>query len=203
MGGKLMKSVYSRIWRLSMPYYQSGRKTDVLHILWMMDIALMVCKNEQLDDSLLMPLVILHDVGYSGIEEGNPFNIDIRKAHMAEGAKIARVILESVMYPANKIPIIVQYISIHDNWALGDNAIYKKDIILGVFNDLDFIWMATQEGFKAVTEIRGLDPAGMMDFLVNNEKLEKRPFCSKTLAHLFEEYLNERCKEFQLRIRSR
>ena len=195
---KLMKSVYSRIWSLSKPYYQRGRKTDVAHILWMMDIALFVCEKEKLDDTLLIPLVILHDVGYSKIKKGNPFNIDIRKAHMAEGTKLSEEILKSVAYPDSKIPIIVHYVSIHDNWALGDNAIYKNDIILGVFNDLDFIWMATQEGFSAVAKIHGFEPMEMINFLEKNEKLVKRPFCSKSVALIFKEYLTKRYKELQL-----
>jgi len=85
-----------------------------------------------------MPLVILHDVGYAKVPKDNPFKLDLRKAHMKAGAKIARKILTELNYPKNKVDKIVNYISIHDNWAFGQNDIYTKDKILGTFSDLDY-----------------------------------------------------------------
>lgn len=192
-----MEDIYTRIWNLAKPYYQRSRPMDVAHIVWMMDAGLGVCNCEELDDTLLMPLIILHDVGYSAVSQGNVFNQSIRKAHMVEGARIAQTILEAVGYPVDKIANVVHNISIHDNWAFGDNEIYKGDIILGAFNDLDFAWMATKVGFSAIAKIRGLDHVAMIEFLESNEKLINRPFQSTTVARMFENYLVDRRKEFQ------
>ena len=190
-----MKEIYEKIWKLAKPYYERGRPMDIDHIEWMMQDALLVCEKESVDDTLLLPLVILHDVGYAEVPKGNSFNLNLRKAHMAAGGKIAKKILESVNYSKEKIKTIAHYVSIHDNWALGDNEVYKTDKALGVFNDLDFIWTATPKGFPAVRKIRNLSKKEMIEYLEKDEKPAKRPFATETTKRLYEKYLNDRRKE--------
>lgn len=190
-----MKRIYSKIWDLAKPYYQKGRPMDVDHIEWMMEAASYVCKQEQIDDTILLPLVIVHDVGYAAVPQGNPFNVDMRKAHMQAGAEIAKTILQLLNYPENITSEIVHYVSIHDNWALGDNQIYQQYNILGVFTDLDFAWMATPKGFPAFMKILNKSRAEMIAHLANDEKLIHRPFRTKTVEQLFYKNLAERQSE--------
>ena len=189
-----MKPIYQQIWKLAKPYYKKGRPMDIDHIEWMMKDALLVCKKENLDDTLLLPLVILHDVGYAEVSKDNPYNLDLRKAHMKAGKKIAKEILEKVNYPKDKIKTISYYVSVHDNWALGNNKIYQKDVILGTFTDLDFIWMTTKKGFPAISKILKKNKKEMVQYIENNEKLVERPFATKTVKELFQKYLQQRKK---------
>lgn len=190
-----MKKIYKDIWKLAKPYYKIGRPQDIDHIVWMIQDALKVCKAEKIDETILLPLVILHDVGYSQIPKDNSFKIIIRKSHMQKGAKLAKEILEKLNYSINKTEKISYYVSVHDNWALGDNIIYKKDKILGTFNDLDFIWMTTKKGFDSVRKIMKKKPQEMLEWVENNEKLIKRPFKTKIVKKLWKKYLTERKKE--------
>jgi len=190
-----MKQIYTQIWELARPYYEKGRPMDIDHIEWVMQDAFLVCQKENLDDSLLLPLVILHDVGYAKVPKDNPFKLNLRKTHMEAGAKIARHILEKLNYPKDKIKKIEYYISVHDNWALGDNEIYKNDIILGAFTDLDYMWMATPKGFPALMQILNKNKQEMLEYLEVNEKPKNRPFSTKTTKNLYEKYLVERRKE--------
>ncbi|MBC8495779.1 hypothetical protein H8D36_06505 [archaeon] len=190
-----MKQVYSKMCDLAKPYYEKGRPMDVSHIEWMMPEALLVCQKEDLDDSLLLPLVILHDVGYAEVPKDHPFKLDVRRAHMAAGVKIARRILEQLNYSKEKTEKIEYYISVHDNWAWGDNEIYKQDIILGTFTDLDYAWMATPKGFLALMKILEKNKQEMFEFLKTNDKLVLRPFSTKTVKDLYESYLEDRQKE--------
>ena len=64
-----MNNTYQQICELAKPYYEKGRPMDIDHIEWFMETAQMVCQKEDLDDSLLLPLAILHDVGYSKIKD--------------------------------------------------------------------------------------------------------------------------------------
>jgi HD superfamily phosphodiesterase len=144
---------------------------------------------------LLLPFVILHDVGYSEVPKDNPFKLNLRKAHMEAGAKIARHILEKLNYPKEKIEKIEYYVSVHDNWALGDNEIYKMDKILGVFTDLDYMWMATPKGFSALMKILNKNKRELLEYLETNDKPNLRPFSTKTTKNLYEEYLKDRRKE--------
>ena len=190
-----MKEIYLQLWELAKPYYLQGRPMDIDHVQWMMGDALLVCEQEGLDDSLLLPLLFLHDVGYSECPKTNPFELDLRRLHMKKGAAIAKKLLEKAKYPAEKVEKIVYYVSVHDNWAFGDNEVFK-DKILGVFNDLDYLWMATPKGFEAIRKILKKNKKEMVDYLVNNPKPIERPFSAKTTKILYEKYLAERKLNF-------
>jgi hypothetical protein len=193
-----MKNKYSKIWELAKSYYKKGRPMDMDHIEWMMEDAAFVCKREKLDDSLLLPLVILHDVGYAEVPKDNPFKLSLREAHMKTGARIAKQILEKVDYPREKTEKIAYYVSVHDNWAFGDIDIYKKDMILGIFTDLDFTWMATPKGFPALMKILKKNHNEMIEYLGSRETPAKGlPFSSETTKQLFEKYLADRKKELK------
>jgi len=86
----------------------------------------------------------------------------------------------------------VDLIAIHDVWALNDHEVYKKNKVLGSFNDLDFIWMVTEIGFSHVAEYLKLSLLEMLRFIQSNEKLSNRPFSTKTTEELYNFYFNER-----------
>jgi len=190
-----MKEVYSKIWQLAKPYYEKGRPMDLDHIEWMMKDAILVCEQENIDDSLLLPLVILHDVGYAEVPKDNPLKLNLREAHMNSGAIITKRILDKVAYPKDKAEKIIYYISVHDNWAFGENDIYKKDVILRVFNDLDYMWMATPKGFPALMKILKKNHMQMIEYLENDDKPKLRPFSTATTKNLYVKYLDDRKKE--------
>ena len=190
-----LKSIYAEIWHRARPYYQQGREQDLAHIEWLMEVAAQVSHDERLDDSLLLPLVILHDVGYARVQSENPFQLNSRKAHMKYGAEIGLEILNDLQYAPEKLRQIVYYVSIHDEWAFGNDTPYRADIILGVFNDLDFSWMATKVGFAALQKILGRTPAETFDFVASNEKIEKRPFCTQSTRTLFHKHIFQRKTE--------
>jgi hypothetical protein len=187
-----MKEIYNEIWRLAKPYYEKGRPMDIDHIEWMIRDSSFVCKKEGIDDSLLLPLVILHDVGYAEVSKDNPFKLDLRKAHMKAGASITKRILEELNYSAEKREKIEYYVSVHDNWALGENDLYNNDKVLGTFNDLDYMWMVTPKGFPALMKILGKNEGEMLRYLEENDKPMLRPFSTETTKNLYEGYMGER-----------
>jgi hypothetical protein len=191
-----MEEIYNKIWQIAKPYYEKGRPMDVEHIEWMMQDAEKVCENENIDKTLLMPLVILHDIGYALInhKENDSYKVDLRKAHMQAGAELAKEILNGIHYDPSKIDKITYYISVHDNWALGDDEVFK-DPLLGTFQDLDFMWMISPKGFRAAVGMYKKTPKEIIDYYKNNEKLIKRPLATKTTKELFYKYIEERKKE--------
>jgi hypothetical protein len=184
-----MKTIYKEIWKLAKEYYKKGRKMDIAHVQWMMGDAEKVGEKENIDDSLLIPLVILHDVGYAKVSKENPYNLDLRRAHMKAGAKIAKDILVKVKYPKEKIKKIVYYVSVHDNWALEGYSKYKKDIILGAFNDLDFMWMATPRGFPAMMKLLNKNKQEILNHITKADKI-KVGFYTKTTERLYKDYIS-------------
>lgn len=176
---------------MAKPYYQKGRPFDIDHITILLADARKVCKKEKIDDSLLLPLVILHDIGY-GITGPVYFEKKNKKKHMVAGAKLAKAILREAGYPRDKIKKIVYWISIHDNWIYGDTNIYRKNPILAVFNDLEFIWMATPKGLRLMAKtIFGGNTKKMLKYIVNEEKHSARLFSTKTTEALYQKYIHD------------
>lgn len=194
-----MNKIYLEIWRLAKPYYEKGRPWDVKHVEWMMKQAEKLAVMEGLDKRLLLPIVILHDVGYSAIREKSvSFNNKSQKiAHMAAGAKIAREILEKVGYDKNLTEKIVYFISVHDNWLLGDDTPFKTCKEMAAFNDLDFLWVNSSfDVFRTSAKAMKMTLKQFHAFWSKDEKLVRRPFCCEYTKKMFEETM----KEYEKRI---
>lgn len=101
-----MKEIYLQILELATPYYEKGRIYDLDQIDWMIKQAEMLAEKLNLDQDILMPLIILHDVGYAFVDEKNPHikSQEIKRIHLQEGVKIAKEILEHVNYPPQNYP---------------------------------------------------------------------------------------------------
>lgn len=193
-----MDQKYNRLWQIAKSYYRKGQFYNLDHIDWEIKEALMLCKKENLDDSIFLPLIILHDIGYIKVPRENPFNQKTRIIHMQAGGEITKRILQRIGYPSDKIEKISFYVAIHDFWSLGYYWPYKKDLYLGMFNDLDYISMITPKGFSAMQKILTKNNQEMFDYLKDNEKLISRPFVNKTARALFKDYLLERRQELNL-----
>lgn len=195
-----MDSIYLKIWELAKPYYLQGRLYDVPHIEWMMGEAEKIADKEGFNKRLLLPIVILHDIGYSAVDEKNP-NVKSKETkivHMREGARIAEKILKEVDYDSEITKKIVHYIGVHDNWVLNDDSPFKECKEMALFNDLDFIWPQTSwYAFEMAARSMGMTPEQSYDFWINDEKLVRRPLCSPSTKELFYSLAAERKKDME------
>ncbi|MDD5567398.1 MAG: HD domain-containing protein [Patescibacteria group bacterium] len=185
-----MESIYKKIWQLAIPFYKKGRSYDIIQVRWMMKEGDRIADLEKIDKKLLLPLIILHDVGYSKVKIKDPHikDKDTKRVHMREGAKIAAKILEQVKYDPELAKIIVRYISIHDNWVFGDDWPYKSSREMALFNDLDFLWVTSSfRAFAANGKSMGLTPKNFYKFWESDEKLTRRPFCCSATQKIFDE----------------
>jgi hypothetical protein len=190
-----MKNIYNQILELARPYYEKGRVYDLDQIDWMIRQVNLLAGKLNLDMAILMPLVILHDVGYAFVDERNPHikNQEIKKLHLVEGVKIAKKILEQVSYDPKLSKQIVYFVSVHDNWVFGDDEPYKNSKLLSFFNDLDFLYaQSSYEAFKYHAYSMKMPVKEMYDFWLNDEKLERRPFCCSETKAIFEDSMAQR-----------
>lgn len=191
-----MKVVYQRLLEKALPYYKNSRKGDVEHIKWLVRTVPKFINENDVDFDILMPMIILHDIGYSKVpRDSNPFDLDIRKMHSEQGAAIAERLLKEVHYPENKIIEIKRLIMKHDNWALGDSFVGEP--ILRIFNNFDFMWMASKKGFDIVRAFLDKSPEEFCRqieiFQEKNEK-EGRVWFNKKIEDYYHKLLKEREK---------
>jgi hypothetical protein len=193
-GPLFMNKIYLEIWELAKPYYQHSRSYDIPHIEWMIKKADRIAGLEKLDKKLLLPIVVLHDVGYSIISQNNP-NIkdkETKVIHMKEGANIASKILAEADYNKEIAKRIVYYISVHDNWLLGDDVPFQECREMALFNDLDFLWATTSFNiFKNMADSMNMSPKEFYKFWLKDEKLTRRPFCCDYTRQMWEESIEE------------
>ena len=189
-----MDQVYLTMWELAQPYYKKGRSYDIEQVAWMMKQADRLTDLEGLNKKILLPLVILHDVGYSKVEIKDPNIKDkvTKKIHMREGARIAKEILNKVGYDQALTEKIVYYISVHDNWILDDNSPYQESSEMALFNDLDFLWVTSNiDAFKVNAKSLNMTPEEFYKFWEKDEKITSRPFCCETTKRMFDKSMEK------------
>ena len=192
-----MNDLYTKILDLALPYYEIGRSGDVEHIRWLYEVVLKFLKNTDLDEEIVMPVLLLHDVGYSQVpKDADPFKLDIRTLHSKKGADIAEEILRKLAYPQDKIREVKRLIRKHDNWAFGDS--FSEEPVLQFFNNFDFMWMASPKGFSIVRGFMNKDAQEfyeqIKEFQDINEK-EGRDWYTQEIKEYYEELMRQRKKE--------
>ncbi|MBU0760387.1 MAG: HD domain-containing protein [Nanoarchaeota archaeon] len=195
-----MKKVFSKILELARQYYEKGRIYDLPQIDWMIKKGEAIAKKEKMNRDLLLPVIILHDIGYSKVGEENPNVKDrtIKKEHMKKGATIAKKILKKVDYEPELSKAVVYYVSVHDNWIFGDNKPFTKCKEMALFNDLDFlVGIRNKRMFDLRAKSLKMSPEEMYNDLLKEEKLINRPFCCAETKKMFSSFLKARKKELK------
>lgn len=192
-----MEEVYKEILKRAISFYKKGREGDIEHVKWLFKIIPKYIRSKDVDFDILIPLVILHDVGYSKVPKGaNPFNLEIRKFHSEEGAKIAERILKDLKYQKEKRNEIKRLILKHDNWAFGDS--FSNEPFLRIFNNFDFMWMASEKGFEIVRKFTKKTPK---EFYKKIELFQKenlkcgRKWYNDRIEKLYDEMMKSRKNE--------
>jgi HD superfamily phosphodiesterase len=147
-----MKPIFEEIWRLAKPYLDT-RKNDV-HTEISIRFAYQLMEVEGGDENIVVPAVILHDVGWKkvppefhlkafGPKATSP---ELNRTHEIEGVKIAREILANLKYDTEKIALIAEIINGHDS--------RRKSISLddSIVKDADKLWRYSREGFNIDNE---------------------------------------------------
>jgi len=116
-----IKPIYQKIFEKAKPFLRTRK--NLIHTQITLRYALKLLKSEKGNEEVVIPAIILHDVGWSVVPEHlhltafgpNPTNPKLTRVHQVEGAKIAKAILEKFKYPPEKIKEICQIIQGHDS----------------------------------------------------------------------------------------
>jgi HD superfamily phosphodiesterase len=153
-----MRAIFDEIWRRAKPYLNT-RQNDI-HTEISVRFAEMLLEKEGGDEDVVLPAIILHDVGWIKVpeeEQNKGFGPEIQspsvvKNHELEGVQIAKGILEAVDYNKEKIALILEIIEGHDS---------RKEagsINESIVKDADKLWRFSREGFTIDCDRFNLKP---------------------------------------------
>lgn len=149
---------FSEIYELALPYLDT--RNNKIHMDVSRAFALRLLQEEGGKPEVVLPAIILHDVGWKMVPEElhlkafGPHDYDraINRIHEVEGARIAGEILEKVGYDPALITEIVEIISGHDS---RETALSLNDAIV---KDADKLWRFSKEASKIDPKRFNIDP---------------------------------------------
>lgn len=146
----MLKDIYERIWDLARPYLNT-RKNDI-HTEISTGLAQQLLAQEGGEEDIVIPAIILHDVGWKEVPENIQSKAfgpktsmpEWNRVHEIEGAKIAGDILRKVNYQEDKILEIQEIIKGHDS--------RKESISLNdsVVKDADKLWRYSETAIRGI-----------------------------------------------------
>jgi hypothetical protein len=146
MDVKNLSEEYRKVWTEALPFLKQGRPGDDEHAAVVVDTVMSYRGNLRFDESILIPVAMLHDIGHAAIlSEHFKFITGTERlengklVHMLAGAKIAQDILAKVRYDPEKSKEIVEIVSMHDADQLKGvdiEAAYDTDH-KRIFHDID------------------------------------------------------------------
>jgi HD superfamily phosphodiesterase len=116
-----MKAIYQEIFERAKPFLRTRK--NLVHTRIALRYALKLLRAVKADDEIVVPAILLHDVGWKAVPEPlqltafgpNRSNRRAARLHEVEGAKMARKILEGLHYPPKKVEEICRIIRGHDS----------------------------------------------------------------------------------------
>jgi len=135
------------MWELAKPYLDTRENES--HTEISLKFAQQLLKKEGGDEEIVIPAIILHDVGWKKVPEelhlkafGPKADPELTRIHEVEGAKIAKEILEQLHYDQDKTQKILRIIEAHDTRT---EAISLNDRLV---KDADALYRVTSEAFR-------------------------------------------------------
>lgn len=182
--------VYSNMLSAARPYLAQGRADDYAHTEFLLGICREILEQEGLDESIMIPAIIFHDIGWGLLDESiktNFHSAEARRAHMERGAELARTLLEELGYPKEKTARIAHLVSVHDNQSAGiGGTLHDADEL--ALAGIDFLWRASPVGFKKGMLERGEDASSHAAYV--RVRAQSR-LLSPAIAAVFERLLVE------------
>ena len=142
----VIKPIHQKIFEKAKPFLRTRK--NLIHTQIALRYAMRLLKEEEGDEGIVIPAVLLHDVGWKMIPSNlqltafgpNPSNPQLVRVHEVEGAKIAEAILKEFHYPPKKIKEISRIIRGHDSTK---KPISRNDRIV---KDSDKLWRYSRKG---------------------------------------------------------
>lgn len=167
-GWEITDPFHGEIYRRGEPFLQTRLNTLHTRVAYHFAQALLLAEGGE--ENIVIPAVLLHDLGWSLISEEDQVGAfgpnvrrpDLQRLHESEGAKIAGKLLRELQFQAPEIRQIEQIIDGHDTRSdsLGLNDSLVKDA--------DKLWRYSYEGFLIDYKRFGHTPEENLRWLVGS-----------------------------------
>lgn len=196
---------FQKLWDVSKEYLTRCREIDLPHARISLDFALRLVREEGGEEDIVVPAIILHDIGYSVISEkdlykkttffsvykgdkrGDTYSTQLKEIHMVEGAKLAREILASVKYPINLIDEIVDIVRNHED-LYGKPVDEDKNLNKIIVGDADRLYRVTPFDFPHLIKSHNTTEEEAFRYLI---KMKDAWFVTKTAQCIAEEEIRK------------
>ena len=163
-----LNPIYQEIFERAKPYLRTRK--NLIHTRISLRYAIQLLKIEGGDEEVVIPALLLHDVGWKIVPEELQLtafgptltNPRLRRVHEMEGARIAREILETLHYPPEKVKKICRIIQGHDS---RERSISLSDRIV---KDSDKLWRFSRKGLSIETNRFHMSAAQWLNHLEGN-----------------------------------
>jgi HD superfamily phosphodiesterase len=144
--------IHQKIFERAKPFLRTRK--NLIHTKIALRYALKLLESEKGDERIVVPAIILHDIGWKAVPEHlqltafgpNRSNSRLTKVHELEGAKIARAILKNLHHLPEKVEEICQIVRGHDT---------RKGPISGndrIVKDADKLYRYSRKGITIEVE---------------------------------------------------
>jgi HD superfamily phosphodiesterase len=145
-----MEAIYTKIYQRAKPFLNT--RANEPHARVSYQYALKLLKSEGGDPGIVIPSILLHDIGWKMIPEqdhlkmfGPGLDKKLQRIHERKGARMAAQILKEVGYPEKQARVIVSIIKSHDT------PPRPRSLNGRIVKDADRLWRFSRKGFTTDT----------------------------------------------------
>jgi hypothetical protein len=161
-----METIYDTIHEKAKPYLDT--RQNEIHVSLSYGFARkLLSQYPEADEGIVLPAILLHDVGWKAVPEEKQLNAfgpkakdnESQRLHEVEGARIAGGILQSLGYDEEKIKEIQAVIEGHDS---RQKPLSLNDALV---KDADKLWRLTPTGIEIDHRRFGIDREAYVEWL--------------------------------------
>ncbi len=186
-----MHAKYLEIFEMARPFLDTRENENHTRIAY--ELAVRLLSEEGGDPDVILPAIILHDVGWKCVPEDlqitafGPGQKDsaLNRVHETEGARITRELLEQVDYPAPLIEEIAEIVEGHDSVAK------PRSLNDAIVKDADKLWRYTEHGLDIDVRRFDVEASDHLDDLLD---LVDKWFHTATARRIAREEYNQRIR---------
>ncbi len=173
---------YLNLWELAKRYLERGRYFNIAHARISLDFAIRLMDELGGKGEIIIPAIILHDIGDAMIKDKNlaektinpgniaaeeKFSLALKELHLQESAALALKILKEINYPNSLIDPIVKIVGDHED-SRGLPPSDRSDLNKIIVSDADKLYRFTADAIFVMCKVHKIEVIEMLKLAFDN-----------------------------------